>query len=67
MGDQDRKTADTYYDDLGHYHTKSQGLTLEKVVVELGDKDFSAGLSSAAISQVKTLKGLAFCTCLIHA
>jgi hypothetical protein len=46
---------------------KSQGLTLEKVVVELGDKDFSAGLSSAAISQVKTLKGLAFCTCLIHA
>ena len=38
---------------------KSQGLTLEKVVVELGDKDFSAGLSFVAISQVKTLKGLA--------
>jgi ATP-dependent DNA helicase PIF1 len=29
---------------------KSQGLTLEKVVVELGDKDFSAGLSFVAIS-----------------
>ena len=38
---------------------KSQGLTLEKVVVELGDKDFSVGLSFVAISQVKTLKGLA--------
>ena len=29
---------------------KSQGLTLEKVVVELGDKDFSAGLTFVAIS-----------------
>ena len=46
---------------------KSQGLTLEKVVVELGDKDFSAGLSFVAISWVKTLKGLAFCTCFDHA
>jgi len=36
---------------------KSQGLTLEKVAVELGDKDFSAGLSFVAISWVKTLKG----------
>jgi ATP-dependent exoDNAse (exonuclease V) alpha subunit len=45
---------------------KSQGLTLEKVVVELGDKDFSAGLSFVAISQVKTLKGLAFRTCFDH-
>jgi ATP-dependent exoDNAse (exonuclease V) alpha subunit len=27
---------------------KSQGLTLEKVVVELGEKDFSAGLSFVA-------------------
>ena len=46
---------------------KSQGLTLEKVVVELGDKDFSAGLSFVAISRVKTLKGLAFHTCFDHA
>ena len=46
---------------------KSQGLTLEKVVVELGDKDFSAGLSFVAISWVKTLKGLAFCTCFDYA
>jgi hypothetical protein len=41
-------------------------LTLEKVVVELGDKDFSAGLSFVAISQVKTLKGLAFQTHFDH-
>ena len=41
-------------------------LTLEKVVVELGDKDFSAGLSFVEISQVKTLKGLAFRTHFDH-
>jgi hypothetical protein len=46
---------------------KSQGLTLEKAVIELGDKDFSAGLTFVAISQVKTLKGLAFCTHFPHA
>ena len=34
---------------------KSQGLILEKVVVELGEKDFSAGLSFVAISPVKIL------------
>jgi ATP-dependent exoDNAse (exonuclease V) alpha subunit len=33
---------------------KSQGLTLEKVVVEIGAKDFSAGLSFVAISWVKS-------------
>jgi hypothetical protein len=32
------------------------------VVIDLGPKDFSPGLSFVAISQVKTLKGLAFCT-----
>jgi len=37
------------------------------VVVELGDKDFSAGLSFVTISQVKTLKDLAFCTHFDHA
>jgi len=41
-------------------------MTLEKVVIELGDKDFSAGLSFMAISQVKTLKGLAFRTHFDH-
>ena len=46
---------------------KSQGLTLEKAVVELGDKDFSAGLTFVAISRVKTLKGLAFHTHFDHA
>src|ERR1700683_3104530 len=46
---------------------KSQGLTLEKVVVELGDKDFLAGLSYVAISRVKTFKGLGFCTRFNHA
>jgi hypothetical protein len=35
---------------------KSQGLTLEKVVVELGEKYFSAGLSFVAISQLKLCK-----------
>jgi ATP-dependent DNA helicase PIF1 len=46
---------------------KSQGLTLEKVVVELGEKDFSAGLSFVAISQVKNLQGLAFRSHFNHA
>ena len=36
-------------------------------MVELGDKDFSAGLSFVAISRVKTLKGLAFRTHFDHA
>ena len=39
---------------------------MEKVVVELGDKDFSAGLTFVAISQVKKLKGLAFHTHFDH-
>src|SRR6202034_2707342 len=64
MGDQDRKTADTSstssYDGLGHYHTEKSGS-------DSGDKDFSAGLSFVAISQVKTLKGLAFHTHFDHA
>ena len=45
---------------------KSQGLTLKKAVVELGSKDFSAGLTFVAISQVKTLKGLTFRTHFDH-
>ena len=39
---------------------KSQGMTLDQVVVELGPSDFTPGLSFVAISQVKSLKGLAF-------
>jgi ATP-dependent exoDNAse (exonuclease V) alpha subunit len=41
---------------------KSQGLTLTEVVINLGPKDFSPGLSFVASSHVKTLKELAFCT-----
>jgi hypothetical protein len=37
------------------------------VVVEPGDKEFSTGLYFVAISQIKTLKGLAFCTHFDHA
>jgi len=37
------------------------------VVVELREKDFSAGLSFVAISQVKTLQGLVFHTQFDHA
>ena len=39
---------------------KSQGLTLERVVIELGRTDFSPGLTFVAISRVKSLNGLAF-------
>ena len=46
---------------------KSHRLTLEKAVVELGEKEFSAGLTFVAISCIKTLKGLAFHTCFEHA
>lgn len=42
---------------------KSQGLTLIQVVVKLGPADFATGLLSfVAISQVKSLAGLTFCT-----
>src|SRR5438876_5921036 len=41
---------------------KSQGLTLDQAVLDLGHADFSSGLSFVAISRVKTLKGLAFRT-----
>ena len=41
---------------------KSQGLTLDRVVVELGANEFAQGLSFVAISRVKALKGLAIRT-----
>lgn len=39
---------------------KSQGLTLDRAVIALGEKDFAMGLSFVAISRVRTLKGIAF-------
>jgi ATP-dependent DNA helicase PIF1 len=39
---------------------KSQGLTLEKAVIEVGTQDFAPGLSFVAISRVKTLNGILF-------
>jgi hypothetical protein len=39
---------------------KSQGITLEKATIDIGNKDFSSGLSFVAISRVKTLRGIAF-------
>lgn len=41
---------------------KSQGLTLDHAVIEFGHTDFSAGLTFVAVSQVKSLNGLAFCS-----
>ena len=41
---------------------KSQGLTLDHVVVELGANEFAQGLSFVVISRVKALKGLAIPT-----
>ncbi|PKY33362.1 hypothetical protein RhiirB3_296985, partial [Rhizophagus irregularis] len=39
---------------------KSQGLTLQKAIIDLGDKEFIAGLSFVAISRVRTLKDILF-------
>ncbi|KAJ6561370.1 hypothetical protein DFH09DRAFT_920980 [Mycena vulgaris] len=41
---------------------KSQGLTLHRAVIDLGQKDCSSGLSFVAISRVKKLAGAAFRT-----
>jgi ATP-dependent DNA helicase PIF1 len=41
---------------------KSQGLTLDKAVIDLGDVDFSPGISFVAMSRVKKLSGLLFKT-----
>ncbi|KAK3920009.1 ATP-dependent DNA helicase [Frankliniella fusca] len=38
---------------------KSQGLTLEKVFINIGDKEFSIGLTYVALSRCKTFSGLA--------
>ena len=41
---------------------KSQGLTLDKAVIELGEVDFTPGLSFVAMSWVKKISGLMFRT-----
>ncbi len=41
---------------------KSQGMTLSKVVIELGVSDFCRGLSFVAISRVRALNDIAFLT-----
>ena len=39
---------------------KSQGMTLNKTVIELGHADFCRGLSYVAISRVRAITDLAF-------
>jgi ATP-dependent DNA helicase PIF1 len=39
---------------------KSQGLTLQKAVIDLGDNEFTAGLSFVAISRVRSLEDILF-------
>ena len=41
---------------------KCQGLTLDKAVIDLGDADFTSGLSFVAMSRVKKISGLLFKT-----
>lgn len=38
---------------------KSQGMTLDKAIVNLGEREFSRGLTFVALSQVRTIEGLA--------
>jgi hypothetical protein len=39
---------------------KSQGLTLQKAIIDIGDKEFTAGLTFVAVSRVRALKDLVF-------
>ena len=39
---------------------KSQGLTLDKVVIDVGKREFSAGLTFVACSRVRQLQDLLF-------
>ena len=41
---------------------KSQGLTLEKTIIDLGNKEFAAGLSFIAVSRVRSLNNIIFKT-----
>ena len=40
---------------------KSQGMTLDEAVVDIGPKEFSCGLTYVALSRVRTIKGLVIC------
>ena len=40
---------------------KSQGLTLDKVVIDVGKREFSTGLTFVACSRVRQLQDLLFC------
>ena len=39
---------------------KSQGLTLENAVIDIGDRDIATGCTFVALSRLKTLEGLYF-------
>ena len=39
---------------------KSQGLTLEKAIIDIGKKEFAAGLSFVAMSRVRALENIIF-------
>ena len=39
---------------------KSQGLTLPKAKIDIGNKEFAAGLSFVAVSQVRALRDICF-------
>ena len=39
---------------------KAQGLTLDKVVIDIGENERNLGLAYVALSRVKTIEGLAF-------
>ena len=39
---------------------KGQGLTLPKVVIDLGKKEYNSGLSFVALSRVRALKDILF-------
>ena len=39
---------------------KSQGMTLDKVVVDISDRQYTSSLAYVAVSRVKTLHGLMF-------